>query len=211
MNRIFECWFGEQGSGKTFQLRRMVERRLERPSIRAVFVLAPPGEWSDLVPVVDLDYACSMLGTPDHPKAVCVDVPVLGDELDLERLLSACKHFGDCLIVIDEAWAWFPVGRQKTFQQRQPELFDGIVRGRHIERWDGQLRPLHIMIASQQAGAVSHVFRENAFVVMIGQSVWGGDNVELARRVGGPAARDRVLKLQRWEWTAARGRDPRRG
>jgi len=207
VNRVFELWVGEQGSGKTYQLRNRVCALARRPSIRSVLVLAPPGEWRDLLPIMPVDNLVNDDGALIRYAIVECE---LGSISSLETVLRLARHYGDVAIVIDEAWAWIPAGTVARAKAVQPILFDSVVRGRHVERWDRQLRPLHLIAATQLPHTVSHVVRDNAFTIMMGQTQ-AMDALTWVRGKAGVDAQRRVEKLQRYEWTAIRGRDPRRG
>lgn len=210
MRRIFELWIGDQSSGKTYQLRRRLGMLAARTRIRSVHVIAPPGEWVDLTGSSLRPGDRSWMAPPDLPlgefKAVVGwDVPLERHD-QLDRVLADVVLVGDCAVILDEAWAWAPPGSWTG----SSVLRDIIVRGRHLERFDGRLRPTHMVMATQYPRTIHHVLREQAATIMVG-SLAGELGGEWVRSVAGRDALRRVQRLGRWEWTAIRGRDPRRG
>lgn len=206
-NRILEYWVGAQRSGKTFQLRRLAVARSRRPSIRSAIVVAPPGEWRDLAPVVNPDELAEIAPLPE---LVVADVGTTDATAQLEHVLQTARWWGDCYLVIDEAWRLIPAGPTLALEARQPLLLDSIVRGRHLERADGDLRPLHLSAAAQAPHTASHVLRDQAFTIMVGR-VAGASAHNWVRSVAGDDGLRRVRALAGLEWTCLRGRDPRRG
>ena len=206
-NRILEYWVGAQRSGKTYQLRSLAARRARRASIRSVIVVAPPGEWRDMAPIMSpRDLAeCYPL-----PQIACVDVGTADATGELEGVLATARWWGDCYLVIDEAWRTIPAGPTLALESRQPLMLDSIVRGRHLERADGELRPLHLSAAAQAPHTASHVLRDQAYVIMAGR-LHGSSAHGWIRSVAGDEGVRRVQRLGDLEWTSLRGRDPRRG
>ena len=213
MRRIFELWVGSQRSGKTYQLRRRALALAERPMIRTVHVIAPPGEWLDICDspgaidplLVDLAEWSTQTGI------LLWDVPLdehgRGDRRRLDRVLEIAVGVGDCAVVIDEAWSHAPPGQQWRGSGR---LLDVIVRGRHLETWGGDLRPTHILMATQYPRSIHHQIREQADTIMIGR-LHGDLSHQWVRAHCGSDAERRVRRLGEYQWTAGLGRDPRRG
>jgi hypothetical protein len=213
VNRIFEVWWGQQATGKTYQLRRRATALSQRPSIRRVIVCAPVGEWrdiADLVSVSDLDYATQDYHAP-RPPVVVSDLD-LADHAGLERVARKLTQVGDCAWILDEAALWLPSNwTVETLRTRMPKVFAVLVRGRHIERLvDYQERPTHLIVAAQYAKSVHLIAREQAAVVMVSRPS-GAAASDYIRDEAGPEALAGARALSQYQWTAIRGRDPRRG
>ena len=209
MNRIFELWIGAQASGKTYQLRDRALALRERPSIRQVHVIAPPGEWLDLCDSPGaLDPATADLSEiiREYQGAIVLWDVRPGDQYRLERILEVAIGQGDCALVIDEAWSHCPPGQTWQGSER---LLDVILRGRHLETWEGRLRPTHLILATQYPRSISHLVREQANTIMVGR-LYGDLSYDWVRGHCGADAAARVRRLGKWQWTAALGRDPRR-
>lgn len=211
MNRIFEFWVGAQSSGKTYQLRKRARAVADRPSIRRVVVVAPPGEWSDVadrISLADMDRALVDWGGPRRPVLPLVE---LGDPVALERILRVCAAWGDCAVVLDESAFWIPSSLStEALRQRSPALMRALVRGRHLERSDGMERPLHLIIAAQYPKSVHLLVRDQARTVMVSRPD-GDATRDWIRADAGRVAMDRAQSLGDHQWTPIRGRDPRRG
>lgn len=210
MNRIFEAWFGAQSSGKTYQLRKRAVSLAARKSIRAVVIVAPPGEWKDIARPVDLGGLHFEVGRESQPGPILVSDIKIGDAARLERVIRALVSWGDCALVLDEAWAWIGLGSVEVLKARSPMLLQVLVRGRHLERMDDRQRPTHLLLASQYPRTVSHLVGEQAATILVAKP----EGELFARWIKGLTSRDlyqRSLELGEHQWLAIRGRDPRRG
>lgn len=211
MNRVFEYWVGSQASGKTYQLRRRSLALASRASIRRVIVLAPPGEWRDLADPCPLRSMGELLIDAPAPRPPILPSVEVGNPVGVESVVRTCGAWGDCAIIMDEAALWIPSQLTvESLRSRSPALFSALVRGRHLARSDGLERPLHLVIAAQYPRSVHHLVTDQARTIMVSRPA-GELTQDWIRGNGGRAALMRSLELGEHQWTAIRGRDPRRG
>lgn len=211
MNRLVEVWVGPQASGKTYQLRRRYDALVQRTRIRSVHVIAPPGEWHDKFHIAlrpgERDWMSPPGSDPGQTEqGVLWDVP-LEDHGALDCVLRDIVAVGDCVVILDEAWAWAPAG---ATWRGSPRLKDVLVRGRHLERFDGELRPTHLILATQYPRTLHHLVREQAATVMVSR-LQGELGDRWVRQYAGETAQRRMRRLGKHQFAAIVGRDPRRG
>lgn len=214
MNRVFEVWFGSQSSGKTYQLKRRARALAERKTIRRVIVVAPWGEWRDTADptaIEDLEDDLQDWDRPRAPVVVRVDAEGLGDPIVLERIMRQACRYGDTAVIVDEGASWIPASwSTDTLRKSLPRTYDVILRGRHIERIDGEIRPTHLIVAAQYPRSVHHLVYGQASVIMVARP--HGQHVkDFIRGHGDDHSLPRALALGQYQWTPIKGRDPRRG
>jgi hypothetical protein len=203
MNRIFELWIGNQASGKTYQLKNRISDLRGRKLIRSVFVCDRLGEYGDVGPafanIADFNAQCREYMQKVNVFQLGLNPAAYG------RVFELAEIEGDCLVVIDEARAMAPAG---SYWQGGEALERIALAGRHLRNCAGELRPTHLVLATQYPRSIHISLREQARTVMVGQ-LTGENALGWVRGEFGEAALKRVAELGQWQWTCVQGKDPR--
>jgi hypothetical protein len=202
-NRIFEVWIGNQASGKTYQLRHRIRALAKRPTIRCVAVLDRLGELGDEGEVFGSMADFHALCRDELPRVAVFQFGVL--PAAYAGVFELAEFEGDFCIVIDEARSMAPAGSSWTGSAVLERI---ALAGRHLRNVAGELRPTHIVCATQYPRSIHISLREQARTIMCGQ-LTGENALDYVRGEFGAEALARVAGLSQWQWTCVQGRDPR--
>lgn len=206
LSRAFEMWIGEQASGKTTALRARVRCLAHMRSVTSVFVFDRLREWSPAALGIK---SCEIyrrhadyLAKEEIPRVV---IWQLGSAVDpYERVIAEAVRLGDCAIVIDEAYEFAPTGATWTGSHILREC---VLAGRHLQRHDGELRPVHLIIATQYPKSVHHLMWSQANAIIVGR--FSGENTSSWIVANfGKEHLTACEKLKLYHWHACRGEMP---
>lgn len=206
-DRDFVLLIGAQGSGKTYQLRRAVVWYARQHRVSSVFVCDRVGEFSglegDVSIVRDGDDWDDVEQLFRLPRVVVFQHGLDGAAYDYvfhEAILE-----GDCVLVLDEAWEYAPQGARWVGSEHLQQI---VLAGRHLANARGELRPTHLIVATQYPRTVYHLIHGQANTVLCSRvegeatQQWMRANFAEDRVALANAAQDR-------EWVALRGTLPR--
>jgi DNA helicase HerA-like ATPase len=120
------------------------------------------------------------------------------------RPMLEAVELGDVAIVLDEAYEYAPSGARWT----GPDVLrDIVLAGRHLARADGEIRPTHLVVATQYPRTVHHLIWSQAYTVMVGV-VAGEQTASWLRDNFGDQALAAVRELKPYQWQAVAGVRP---
>lgn len=202
-DRIFECWLGQQASGKTFALNRRIDTVAGLRAVSSVWVLDVTGEWLGLRegdPVVSSWAEYYQSG--DHLPRVLVFRDAL-DWVGWPRLVEEAQAQGRVCLVLDEVYNWLPASKPL-----EPAARSAVLAGRHLPALDRKLYPLHLIVAAQYPRSVHHLLTEQANTIVAGRME--GELAESwVRGNFGPDRWDEIQALDEHAFMVLRGERPK--
>jgi len=207
--RHYEIWIGNQGSGKTHQLRRRARLLAANSRVDCVLICDRLNEWGDFerLQARVYNHYADFVGDMGEgiPRVAIFQLGVDADAYDLV-LLWAVRQ-GNCAVLLDEAYAFAPSG--STW--RGSDVLQRIVfSGRHLSNEIGEECVTHLLIGAQYARTMDHSLWEQARVIMCGR-VEGKTQEQWIRENFGEEKWASVKRLGEHEWTALRGSRPALG
>jgi hypothetical protein len=207
---VYEFWTARQRAGKTFALRARAVDLARHPSVLSVWILDRLGEWYPHELPLASCVVCSdlpaLLRASEMPR--CVIFRLGQDPHAYTSILKAAADLGDVCVVIDEAYDFAPSGARFTGSD---ELRAIVLAGAHLPRAeDGEMRPVHLLVAAQYPKSVHHLLWSQAYTVIVGVS--SGDNTfEWLRSNFSTPDYDAVVavaSLPLYSWECVRGEMP---
>jgi hypothetical protein len=123
-------------------------------------------------------------------------------------LFREAVALGDVAIILDEGYEFAPAGSSWTGRE---ELREIVLAGAHLARAsDGDLRPTHLLVATQYPRTVNLLLWSQAYTVMVGVSSGDATFKWLRENFDAPkySASEVVARLKPYQWECVRGERP---